>query len=54
MSPKSNEKTALEALDKALALLRSVQTLEANEKDTIEHLLELASENLRTPTKSVQ
>ena len=47
-------KTALGALDKPLALLRSVQTLEGTDKDSVEHLLEVALENLRTASRSVQ
>ncbi len=50
--PESNEKTALDALDKALVLLRSVQTLDGTDKDIVEFLLELALENLRAATKS--
>jgi hypothetical protein len=39
--------TAIRALEKALALLRSVQTLEGTDKDGVEHLLAMALENLR-------
>jgi hypothetical protein len=48
-TPKMTEvqKTAIRSLEKALALLRSVQTLEGTDKDGVEHLLELALENLR-------
>jgi hypothetical protein len=41
------QKTAIRSLEKALALLRSVQTLEGTDKDSIEYLLERALENLR-------
>jgi hypothetical protein len=41
------QKTAVRSLEKALALLRSVQTLEGTDKDGVEHLLELALEALR-------
>jgi len=45
--PKSDHKAALAAIEKVLALLRSVQTLEGTDKDGVEHLLEIAIENLR-------
>ena len=45
--PKSNRQAALEAIEKVLALLRSVQTLEGTDKDGVEHLLEMAVENLK-------
>ena len=41
------QKTAIRSLEKALALLRSVQTLEGTDKDGVEHLLAMALENLR-------
>jgi uncharacterized protein YutE (UPF0331/DUF86 family) len=41
------QKTAIRSLEKALRLLRSVQTLEGTDKDGVEHLLEMALENLR-------
>jgi len=41
------QKTAIRSLEKAIALLRSVQTLEGTDKDGVEHLLEIALENLR-------
>jgi hypothetical protein len=41
------QKTAIRSLEKALAFLRSVQTLEGTDKDSIEYLLERALENLR-------
>jgi hypothetical protein len=44
---KSNHQSALEAIEKVLALLRSVQTLEGTDKDGVEHLLEMAVENLK-------
>jgi hypothetical protein len=43
--PKSDHKAALLAIEKVLALLRSVQTLEGTDKDGAEHLLEMAAEN---------
>jgi hypothetical protein len=46
--PKSDHKPALLAIEKVLLLLRSVQTLEGTDKDGVEHLLEMAAENLRT------
>jgi hypothetical protein len=45
--PKSDHKAALLAIEKVLALLRSVQTLEGTDKDGVEHLLEMAVENLK-------
>ena len=39
--------SAIRALEKALALLRSVQTLEGTDKDSVEYLLERALENVR-------
>ncbi len=44
---KSNHETALQAVEKALARMRSVQTLEGTDKDGVEHLLEMAVENLK-------
>jgi hypothetical protein len=44
---KSNHQAALHAIEKVLALLRSVQTLEGTDKDGVEHLLEMAAENLK-------
>jgi hypothetical protein len=41
------QKTSILSLEKALALLRSVQTLEGTDKDSVEYLLERALENLR-------
>jgi len=41
------QKTAIRSFEKALALLRSVQTLEGTDKDSVEHLLEMALEALR-------
>lgn len=41
------QKTAIRSLEKAPALLRSVQTLEGTDKDGVEHLLEMALEALR-------
>ena len=45
--PKSDHKAALLAIEKVLALLRSVQTLEGTDKDGVEHLLEMAVESLK-------
>ena len=45
--PTCNHQAALHAIEKALALLRSMQTLEGTDKDGVEHLLEMAVENLR-------
>jgi uncharacterized protein YutE (UPF0331/DUF86 family) len=44
---KSNQQAAIEAIEKVLALLRSVQKLEGTDKDGVEHLLEMAVENLK-------
>jgi len=41
------QQTAIRSLEKALALLCSVQTLEGTDKDGVEHLLAMALENLR-------
>jgi hypothetical protein len=43
---KSNHQAALISIEKVLALLRSVQTLKGTDKDGVEHLLEMAVENL--------
>jgi hypothetical protein len=43
----SNPQTALYAIEKVLALLRSVQTLEGFDKDSVEYLLELAEDSLK-------
>jgi len=45
--PKSNRQSALLAIEKVLALLRSVNTLEGTDKDGVEHLLQLAVDNLK-------
>jgi hypothetical protein len=45
--PRSHHKAALLAIEKVLALLRSVQTLQGTDKDGVEHLLEMAVENLK-------
>ncbi|MFZ1008115.1 MAG: hypothetical protein WAN65_14845 [Candidatus Sulfotelmatobacter sp.] len=45
--PTCNHQSALEAIEKVLALLRSVQTLHGTDKDGVEHLLEMAVENLK-------
>ena len=44
---KSNHQAALQAIEKVLSLLRSVQTLQGTDKDGVEHLLEMAAENLK-------
>jgi hypothetical protein len=44
---KPNGKTALQAVEEALELLRSTPTLEGKAKSTVEILLELAMEKLR-------
>jgi hypothetical protein len=44
---KSDHKAALLTIEKALMLLRSVQTLEGTDKDGVEHLLAMAVENLK-------
>ena len=44
---KSNNEAALLSIEKVLTLLRSVQTLEGTDKDGVEHLLEMAAENLK-------
>ena len=41
------QNNAIRSLEKALALLRSVQTLEGTDKDGVEHLLAMALEALR-------
>ena len=47
-SPSRNQTaSALRAIEKALTLLRSVQTLEPTDKDSIEHLLEVAVQSLK-------
>jgi hypoxanthine-DNA glycosylase len=43
----SPTEAAIRAIEKALALIHSVQTLEGTDKDGVEHLLEMAVENLR-------
>jgi hypothetical protein len=47
VSPKSGQETALCAVEKALALLRSAETLQKTDKDTMEYLLEVAADSLR-------
>lgn len=44
---KASHENALHAIEKALTLFRSVQTLEGTDKDGVEHLLEMALEHLR-------
>ena len=43
----SNHQAALLAIEKVLALLRSVKTLEGTDKDGVEHLLQMAVDNLK-------
>jgi len=43
----SNRQSALLSIEKVLTLLRSVQALEGTDKDGVEHLLEMAVENLK-------
>ena len=45
--PTPGQEAALQAIEKALALLRSVQVLADTDKDTVKHLLEIAVEHLR-------
>jgi uncharacterized protein YutE (UPF0331/DUF86 family) len=45
--PKSKRQSALLAIEKVLALLRSVKTLEGTDKDGVEHLLQMAVDNLK-------
>ena len=47
-----SQQTALQAIERALALLQSLHTLEGTDKDGVEHLLELAVENLRANGES--
>lgn len=41
------QEATLHAIEKALALMVSVQTLEGTDKDGVEHLLGMAVENLK-------
>jgi hypothetical protein len=43
----SDHQATLLAIEKVLALLRSVKTLEGTDKDGVEHLLEMAVEKLK-------
>jgi len=45
----SNHQAALLAVEKVLALLRSVQTLEGTDKGGVEHLLDMAGEAFGPP-----
>ena len=45
--PDSKQEIALQAIQKVVALLRCVQILEGTDKDGVEHLLEMAVENLK-------
>ena len=42
-----NQESTIRAIEKALALMHSVQSLEGPDKDGVEHLLEMAVENLK-------
>jgi hypothetical protein len=44
---KPSHQAALLAIEKVLALLRSVKTLEGTDKDGVEHLLQMAVDNLK-------
>jgi hypothetical protein len=44
---KSNHQAAPLSVEKVLALLRSMHTLECTDKGGVEHLLEMAVENLK-------
>ena len=43
----SNHQVALLAIEKVIALLRSVKMLEGTDKDGVEHLLQMAVDNLK-------
>jgi hypothetical protein len=43
----SSHQAALLAIEKVLALLRSVKTLDSTDKDGVEHLLQMAVDNLK-------
>ena len=45
--PEPKQKTALQAVEEALELLRSSPTLDGNAKESVEILLEIAAEKLR-------
>ncbi len=51
--PESKKHIALHAIDKSLALLRSVQVLEGTDKDSVEHWLEIAVEKLAAESLTV-
>jgi len=42
-----NHQATLLAIEKVLALLRSVKTLEGTDKDGVEHLLQMAVDSLK-------
>ena len=44
---RSKQHTALQAVEEALALLRSASVLEGTAKESVEVLLQVAAENLR-------
>ena len=44
---KPKQKTALQAIEEALEILRSSTTLEGKDKESVEVLLEVAVENLQ-------
>ena len=41
------QQTALQAIERALALLQSLHTLEGTDKDSVEHMLDVPVESLR-------
>ena len=43
----SDHKATLLAIEKVLALLRSVKTLEGTDKDGVEHILQMAVDSLK-------
>ena len=47
------ETTALTLIEKSLALIQAVSVLEGTNKESVEHLLELAAENLRQSDTTV-
>jgi hypothetical protein len=44
--PKPKQKTAVQAIEEALEILRSTPTLDASKKESVEVLLEIAVEKL--------
>jgi len=45
--PESNHQATLLAIEKVLALLRSVKMLEGTDKDGVEHILQMAVDSLK-------